>query len=104
MNGQASTLDAGAQKDDMENGTAGLEQSVERLANAITPFGAMRGTDAAGGSVGSLTEAVIGITAGLFRIAEAIDGLADAVRDAEPNDVCVSQAIDGLTNAVRDRG
>ena len=51
-----------------------------RLASAITPAGAP-GTDATGVSVGSLTEAVMGITAGLVRIAEAIDGLSEAVRE-----------------------
>lgn len=42
---------------------------IKQLANAITPLPAVPGTDAAGGSVSSLTEAVMGVT----------DGLADAV-------------------------
>lgn len=49
------------------------------IANAITPVGAMAGLDKAGGRVASLTEAVIGMTAGLFAIAESIEKLADAI-------------------------
>ena len=52
----------------------------DRIANAITALGVMAGKDAAGGTVMSLTEAVMGITSGLYRVAEAIDHLADAVR------------------------
>ena len=54
---------------------------IHQLAAAITPQGALRGSDATGVSVGSLTEAVMGVSAGLVRIAEAIDGLADAMRE-----------------------
>ena len=68
--------------------SANLVDVVQRLADktgsvakAICPQDAMAGKDAAGGHVGSLTEAVMGMTAGLVRIAEAIDGLADAVRE-----------------------
>ena len=52
-----------------------------KLANAITPISAMAGNDAAGGRVESLTEAVMGVTAGLTRIAEAISDLAEAMRE-----------------------
>lgn len=51
------------------------------LANSITPLSAMAGTDAAGGRVASLTEAIMGVTAGLVKIAEAIGDLAEAVRE-----------------------
>ena len=52
-----------------------------KIADAITPFSGCHGTDAAGGTVGSLTEAVMGVTAGLVAIATAIHDLADAVRE-----------------------
>lgn len=42
----------------------------------------MAGYDEAGGTVTSLTEAAMGITAGLCKIAEAIDRLASAVEDS----------------------
>ena len=58
-----------------------MEESLIRLAQAITPIDTLAGTDAAGGEVGSLTEAVMGVTAGLVMIAHAIDALAEAVRD-----------------------
>jgi len=54
-----------------------------KLARAITPLNALAGSDAAGGRVESLTEAVMGVTAGLVRIAEAITDLADAVRERD---------------------
>jgi hypothetical protein len=53
------------------------------LANAVTPSGALAGTDAAGGRVESLTEAVMGVTSGLLEIADAINNLAEAVRERE---------------------
>ena len=58
-----------------------LAENTGLVAKAICPQNAMAGKDATGGHVGSLTEAVMGMTAGLVRIAEAIDGLADAVRE-----------------------
>ncbi len=57
-----------------------LTRAVVAVANSITAP-ALPGIDAAGGEVTSLTESVMGITAGLFRVADAIDGLADAVRN-----------------------
>ena len=68
---------------DMATASAqGFRDGVASLsANAIMPLGAMKGTDAAGGCVGSLTEAVMGMTAGLFQIAAAIESLAESVRD-----------------------
>ena len=57
-----------------------LAVAARRISTAITAP-ASPGTDATGGSVDSLTEAVMGITAGLVRIADAISGLADAVRE-----------------------
>lgn len=49
------------------------------IANAITPVGAVAGLDEAGGRVASLTEAVMGMTAGFFAIAESIEKVADAI-------------------------
>ena len=47
------------------------------LADAITPQDALSGSDASGGTVTSLTEAVMGVSAGLVLIANAIAGLKD---------------------------
>ena len=54
-----------------------IAESLTKVAHAITPLDTMRGTDANGGSVGSLTEAIMGVTAGLVRIADAIEYLAE---------------------------
>lgn len=56
-----------------------LAARVGSVAIAITPLGDLPGQDAVGGHVASLTEAVMGLTAGLCRIAESIQSLADAV-------------------------
>lgn len=56
-----------------------LADKTASIAEAIYPSGVVAGTDAAGGHVRSLTEAVMGMTAGLCRIAEAIESLASAV-------------------------
>ncbi len=61
---------------------ANLAWSANRIAIAITPNGTA-GNDEAGGHVESLTEAVMGITAGLHKIAEAIESLAAAVRETK---------------------
>jgi hypothetical protein len=70
-----------------------VEQAVDRLADqigcigeAITVRVAADGTDEAGGNVGCLTEAVMGITAGLVKIANAISDLAEAVRETRVGD------------------
>ena len=55
--------------------------SIKSIASAITPLSAAAGTDETGGHVESLTEAVMGISAGLVRIADAIQSLADAISD-----------------------
>ena len=58
-----------------------LARHVGDVAIAITPSAApeLEGRDEAGGTVTSLTEAVMGITAGLVRVADAISELADSV-------------------------
>lgn len=53
-----------------------MSSELGRVARAITAS-AVPGRDAAGGRVESLTEAVMGVTAGLMAIAAAIDRLAD---------------------------
>ena len=57
-----------------------VANQISRVASAIAA-NAAPGTDAAGGHVDSLTEAVMGITAGLVQVAEAIGDLAAAVRE-----------------------
>lgn len=63
------------------NAIFSLSFSAKRIANAIDAGDASPGKDATGGHVASLTEAVMGVTAGLCRIASAIESLADAVRE-----------------------
>lgn len=63
----------------LADAVARLEPALRRVAAAITP-NICGGDDATGSHVESLTEAVMGVTGGLVRIAEAIDGLAAAVR------------------------
>lgn len=58
-------------------------EAVRMVASAITPRGALPGTDSSGGHITSLTEAVMGITAGLFEVASAIRDLAEAVRERQ---------------------
>ncbi len=57
-----------------------VAEAITGLAHAITPC-AVAGHDDAGGHVESLTEAVMGNTAGLMAIAEAIGDLATAFRE-----------------------
>lgn len=57
-----------------------LSDKTTNLADAVTPFAAP-GRDATGGTVTSLTEAVMGVTAGLVQIADSINNLAEAVRE-----------------------
>lgn len=56
--------------------------ALYRVADAITPNAAADGQDAMGGNVGSLTEAVMGMTGALLQIANAIESLAEAQRSA----------------------
>ena len=63
---------------DMPSAIIELAYRTEQIAQAITPPAAP-GKDAAGGTVTSLTEAVMGVTGGLVQIAEAIQELANAV-------------------------
>lgn len=65
---------------DAENANNYLANGIYRLASAITPNVA-GSKDATGVHVESLTEAGMGVTSGLMAIANAIQNLADAVRE-----------------------
>lgn len=58
-----------------------IADSLRSIAHAITPLNAMPGQDETGGSIASLTEAVMGVTAALVKISDSIDYLAGAVSD-----------------------
>lgn len=67
---------------------ANVTDTIQHVANALRSISRAitadktSGEDAAtGGDVDSLTEAVMGITAGLYNVASAISKLASAVRD-----------------------
>ena len=57
----------------------GLAYNTRKIATAITPRDALPGYDATGGTITSLTEAVMGMTGGLVQIANAIQSLVEAV-------------------------
>ena len=57
-----------------------LELAAGRIARAITAD-ATPSKDASGETVASLTEAVMGLTAGAYAIAEALDRIANYVSD-----------------------
>lgn len=67
-----------------------LNQLVDQLANAIFPQGATPAKDESGGHVASLTEAVMGITAGLFAVADAIK--------EHGSQQTIAEAIDNFSN------
>lgn len=75
----ADAIDRLADNIGSEGEGAGVDLSLDRIARAITDMDASRGHDAAGGTVGCLTEAAMGMTAALVQIAQAIERLADAV-------------------------
>lgn len=85
-----------------------LAENLYRVANAITPQTVHGGTDAAGGHVTSLTEAVMGTTSGLCSISDSIDQQADsltAVADAVSGGCRhIAEAIHELAAAVRSTG
>ncbi len=59
-----------------------ISQAVKQLADSITPVSASS-IDATGGNIGCLTEAAMGITAGLVKVADAINHLAEAIENRE---------------------
>ena len=66
---------------DIDVDVEAIAAPIRNLANAISDMEASPGHDENGGRVGCLTEAVMGVTAGLCRIADAIGDLAEAVRE-----------------------
>ena len=60
-----------------------LYQGLRNIANSITPMSAAGSMDATGGYVSSLTEAVMGHTKAVVRVAEALESIADALRERE---------------------
>ena len=58
-----------------------ISRAIKKVAYAITPPDTAPGHDETGGTITSLTEAVMGMTAGLCQIASAINRLADAVEE-----------------------
>lgn len=62
---------------------ASLNDGLRSIAGAITPLGAMPGRDESGGHIASLTEAVMGVTAGLYAIANALWDVAEAIREGK---------------------
>lgn len=58
-----------------------IDDAIRSVANSITPLSALAGSDEHGGSIASLTEAVLSVSNSLCSIARAIEGLADAVSD-----------------------
>ena len=67
---------------EMKGALEQIEFGLNGVARAITADGAP-GHDETGGTICSLTEAVMGVTAGLCSIASAINNLAEAVRGRE---------------------
>ncbi len=58
-----------------------IYNGLTSIANAITPLDVMAGRDATGGHIASLTEAVVGITAALVQVAEAINNVSVSIDD-----------------------
>jgi methyl-accepting chemotaxis protein len=74
----SSTLGCNDSEGSLVSAVEQLAESTKRIGDAITP-NICGNADAAGGRVESLTEAVMGMTRGMMRIAEAIESLAEAV-------------------------
>jgi hypothetical protein len=71
-------LDSNLEDANVVDALYSIARALRAAGQAITPD-ALPGTDSFGGRVGSLTEAVMGVTAGLHSVSSAIDGLAEAV-------------------------
>lgn len=57
-----------------------ISGALKKIAEAVVPAGSF-GTDKAGTGVESLTESVMGVTAGLCKIADAIEHLATVMEN-----------------------
>jgi len=55
--------------------------AIRAIAAAVYPPGALPGHDATGGTIASLTEAVMGINAGLIQVANSLESIATAIRE-----------------------
>lgn len=84
-----------------------LSDALKSISRAILP-NAIVGHDATDGHVSSLTEAIMGITAGLVRIAEAITEHGETTRlNSETTDCLfdkIANAIENHADAIRDLG
>jgi hypothetical protein len=69
--------DSNLEKANLVDTTDRIASMIDSLASAITPQDTLGGQDATGGTVLSLTEAVMGVSAGLVQIADAIASLKD---------------------------
>ena len=81
MNELAETLDTQFTADNgdtLAETLDGLRLAAKMIALAISPDAAP-GIDATGGTVTSLAEAVMGITAGLCRVADGLNAIAEAI-------------------------
>jgi len=59
-----------------------LTHAVQSVAESVTHQASGAGRDVNGGSVSSLTEAVMGISFGLARMADALESIAAAIRES----------------------
>ena len=71
-------------EDELENQEE-VCRALRAIADAITPADTAGRLDATGGFVSSLTEAGMGIAAGLVRVANALESVADAIRELRTN-------------------
>jgi hypothetical protein len=65
----------------MGRGIGDIVEGINKIASAITPRNAVGSKDAAGGFVSSLTEALMGHTAGLCQVAESLESIASAISE-----------------------
>ena len=70
---------------DEEELSNAVEYGLRLIADKLAPVDAIDGKDACGGNVGSLTEAVMGVTAGLVAIAHAMESVQDAISNLPEN-------------------
>lgn len=63
--------------EDLLETAEGMVGALREVASAIRPLDASAGKDEAGGVITSLTEAAMGHTAGLYRLAESMDRMID---------------------------
>lgn len=73
--------DNGVKEVNVVDALGSIARGLESVANAITPSSALPGEDKTGGNVNSLTESVMGVTAGAVKICNAIDRLGNAIED-----------------------